>query len=283
MPAIARRLPPPLPALAVPHEGCRLPVPSLGRRLEPGADLGRAWRLLAVERPALEEALDRLGHGQPAAGQGRVERHDAVPAQPEHHRRRLVTGELVPHQQHPQRRERLGQGAAQRQALLPHACHSARVAAGSLGPAPAGNAATISATVSFSQPCRTMFVQRAAGWLNAHLPRRRMEQGQDLERAPADVLMRLRRGPALRPSAAAGMGNGLKGPGLVLAPDRQPRPGIELVEARSISFFFAAASPSLTATVPPPCLPLRMTTPVEHQVRRRCQLRPAAWSVCQMV
>src|SRR6476659_2745744 len=77
--------PPPLPALAVPDERRGLPVPAPRRLLEPGADLGRAPRLLPVERPALEDALDRLGHVQPAAAQGRVERHDAVPAQPQHH------------------------------------------------------------------------------------------------------------------------------------------------------------------------------------------------------
>src|SRR6478609_8640285 len=75
--------PPSLPALAVPGEGRGLPVPVAGRLLEPGADLGRAARLLPVERPALEDALDRFGHVQPAAAQGRVERHDAVPAQPQ--------------------------------------------------------------------------------------------------------------------------------------------------------------------------------------------------------
>src|SRR4051794_34180720 len=59
--------PPPPPALAVPDEGRGLPVPVAGRLLEPGADLGRAPRLLPLERPALEDALDRFGHVQPAA------------------------------------------------------------------------------------------------------------------------------------------------------------------------------------------------------------------------
>src|SRR3954454_16684998 len=82
--------PTPLAALAVPDEGRGLPVPVAGRPLEPGADLGRAPRLLPVEIPALEDALDRLGHVHPAAAQGRAERHDAVPAQPRHHPGRLV-------------------------------------------------------------------------------------------------------------------------------------------------------------------------------------------------
>src|SRR3954462_4106060 len=89
--------PPPLPALAVPDERRGLPVPVAGRLLEPGADLGRAPRLLPVESAPLEDALDRFGHVQPAAAQRRVERHDAVTAQPEHHPGRLVAGEGGPH------------------------------------------------------------------------------------------------------------------------------------------------------------------------------------------
>src|SRR3954453_15036279 len=70
--------PPPLPALAVPDERRGLPVPVAGRLLEPGADLGRAPRLLPVESAPLEDALDRFGHVQPAAARRRVERHEAV-------------------------------------------------------------------------------------------------------------------------------------------------------------------------------------------------------------
>jgi hypothetical protein len=65
--AIAGVPAPPLAALAMPHEGRGLPISMPGRLLEPGADLGRALRLLPLERPALEKALNRLGHVQPAA------------------------------------------------------------------------------------------------------------------------------------------------------------------------------------------------------------------------
>jgi hypothetical protein len=62
--SIAGSHPPPLPALAVPEEGRGLPVPGLGGLLKPSADLGRAPRVLAVERASLEDALDGLGHVQ---------------------------------------------------------------------------------------------------------------------------------------------------------------------------------------------------------------------------
>src|SRR5215211_2903552 len=88
--SVAGSLAPSLPALAVPEEGRGLPVPGLRGLLEPGADLGRAPRVLAVERAPLEDALDGLDHVQPAAAERRVEWHDAVPAQPGHHLGRLV-------------------------------------------------------------------------------------------------------------------------------------------------------------------------------------------------
>src|SRR4051794_16962017 len=154
--------PPPLPALAVPDERRGLPAPVAGRLLEPGADLGRAPRLLPVESAPLEDARDRFGHVQPAAAQRRVERHDAVPAQPQHPLGRLVAGEVVPHQQDPQRGSRSGRVKGTARPCC-QASQRARVAAGSLAAAPAGSAATTAPGVSFSQPCRTAFVPRVAG------------------------------------------------------------------------------------------------------------------------
>jgi hypothetical protein len=91
-----------LPALAVPDKRRGLPVPVPGRLLEPGANLRRTLRLLPIQRPPLEQALDRFGHVQPTATQRGVERHDAVPAQPQHHLGRFVAGQVVPNQQNPQ-------------------------------------------------------------------------------------------------------------------------------------------------------------------------------------
>ena len=62
------------------------------------------------QRAAFENALNGLRHVQPAASEGRVERHDAVLTQPDHHLRTLVTSEIVPHQQDTQRGQVFGQG-----------------------------------------------------------------------------------------------------------------------------------------------------------------------------
>src|ERR671928_180326 len=90
--SIAALLLPSLAAFAVPEEGRGLPVPGLRRLLEPGADLRWVLRVLAVERAPLEDALDGLGHVQPAATERRVERHDAVLAGPDPPPRRCVGG-----------------------------------------------------------------------------------------------------------------------------------------------------------------------------------------------
>src|SRR3712207_7937454 len=104
-----------------PPRSTLFPYTTLFRSLEPGADLGGAPRVLPVEGATLEDALDGLGHVEPAAAERGVERHGAVPAEPEHHLGALVAGEVVPHQQEAQRRQRLGRGEALRQPLLPEA------------------------------------------------------------------------------------------------------------------------------------------------------------------
>src|SRR3954465_15501653 len=107
-----------------------------------------------------------------------------------------------------------------------------------------------------------------------------MEQGQDLGRAAADVFVRLGGRVFARLPGYAGMRHGLKRPGLVLAPDRQTKLGAEHVGSLDQPLF-TAASGSLTRTTP--CLRLRITTPVSHQVRLFCQLRPASCRVRQIV
>src|SRR3954452_5887807 len=81
---------PPLPAFAVPHKRGWLLIPVPRGLLKPGPDLVWAMRMLSVERPPLEHALDRLRHVEPAAAHGRSKRHDALRAQPQHQVGRLV-------------------------------------------------------------------------------------------------------------------------------------------------------------------------------------------------
>src|SRR3954465_2203901 len=103
---------------------------------------------------------------------------------------------------------------------------------------------------------------------------------QGLGGAAADVFMRLGGRVLARLPGYAGMRHGLKRPRLVLAPDRQPQLGAEHVGSLDQPLF-TAASGSLTRTTP--CLRWRITTPVSHQVRLFCQLRPASCRVRQIV
>src|SRR3954447_12887911 len=107
-----------------------------------------------------------------------------------------------------------------------------------------------------------------------------MEQGQDLGRAAPDGFVRLLGRVVARLPGWAGMRHGLKRPGLVLTPDREPKLGAQRVGLLD-QLFWARASGSLTRTTP--CLRLRITTPVSHQVRLFCQLRPPACKVRQIV
>ena len=153
---------PPLPAFAVPHKRRRLLIPGPRRLLKPASDLRGAVRMLTVERPALEHALDRLGHVEPAAAHGRVERHDPVRAQPQHQVGCLVASQIVPHQQQPSG----GRSSGRVKGLFRPACHTAQaacVAAGSSDACGTGNTARMSLRRSRSHGCRTALVLRAAG------------------------------------------------------------------------------------------------------------------------
>ena len=107
-----------------------------------------------------------------------------------------------------------------------------------------------------------------------------MEQGQDLGCATPDVFVRLLGRVFARLPRHTGMWHGLKRPGLVLAPDRQPQLGAQRISLLDQPLF-TAASGSTRVTVP--CLRRRVTTPVWHHVRLFCQLRPAACRVRQIV
>src|SRR3954463_6430049 len=99
----------------------------------------------------------------------------------------------------------------------------------------------------------------AGGWLQPHLARSRMKQGQDLGCAAADVFVRLLGRVFARLPRHPGMGHGLEGAGLVLTPDREPK-----LRAQRVGLLdqplFTAASGSLTRTTP--CLRLRIAMPV---------------------
>src|SRR5215203_2363826 len=68
----ATRSAPPLPAFAVPDKRRGLLIPAPRGLLKPAPDLVWAVRVLSVQRPALEHALNRLRHIEPAAAHGCV-------------------------------------------------------------------------------------------------------------------------------------------------------------------------------------------------------------------
>src|SRR4051794_35497819 len=108
-----------------------------------------------------------------------------------------------------------------------------------------------------------------------------MEQGQDLGRAVAGIFVRLRGGLTVwAPTAAPGR-HGLERASLILAPPRQAKANALRVGPLDQPPF-TAASGSVTRTRPP-CLRLRTTTPVSHQVRLFCQPKPAACKVRPIV
>ena len=194
-----------------------MPVPRFGGLLEPSANLCWALRMLAVERAALEDALDGFGHVQPAAAERGVERHDAMLAKPEHHPDALVAGQVIPDEEHAQRRQIGRQGEALRQAILPSL--------------PCGTGQRRSGWRSgwrhrrqdhlelFLEPAMQDGVGATADRLEVYLSRRGMEQSQDLAGATSDILVWLGRGVALRLPAAARLRYGLEQTSLVLAPD----------------------------------------------------------------
>ena len=107
-----------------------------------------------------------------------------------------------------------------------------------------------------------------------------MEQGQDLGCAAAHIFVRLGGRVFARLPRHTRMRHGLKRPRLVLTPDREPKLCAQRVGLLD-QLFLARASGSLTRTTP--CLRRRIATPVSHQVRLFCQLRPLACSVRQIV
>jgi hypothetical protein len=267
------------PAAAMPAERRGLLVPGPRGLLEPGADLdGTAW-VLPGQGTALENALDRFGHVEPAAAERGVERHDAVLAQPDHHLGALVAGKIVPHEQQTQWRQMLGQGEAFRQSVLPALPRGTN--RGGLDRLRRGGQRGDDCGQGLLEPAMQDRVRAPADRLDIHLPGRRLKQGQELACAAPDILMGLGGGAPVRLPGTSGMRHRLERPGLVFAPNRQAKRGGERVGSLDQPLF-ATASGSVTVTGPPR-LRLRTTAPVSHQVRLFCQPKPASCRVRPIV
>src|SRR5215213_8616862 len=261
-------------ALAVPGEGSRVGVPAARGRLEPVDDVVRGGRCLSGERATDEDALDRLGHVEPGAAQRGIQRHDAVLDQPQHQTRGLMAGQIVEDQQQTQGRQAFGQGEPDGEAVLP-----AR-------PGRTVLRLRLGGRLRQRRPQRRQLglepgVQDRVGGardaLDAEQPGRRLEQGQQLGRAVAGVLVGIAGRAGRRAPLAPGLGNRLVRSGLILGPDRQVGLGIGLLDQP----LFTVASGSWTATSP--ALRRRRASPVWHHERSRCQPRSASCSTHQMV
>jgi len=224
-------------ALASPDEGCGIGIPAACGRFEPVDEVVGTRRGLSGESAADEDALDRLGHVQPGAAQGRIQRHDSVCDQPEDQARRLVASEVVQHQQHLQRWQVFRQGEPDGESCLP--ALPGRAALG-FGLARWRRQSRQDRRHFRLQPGVQDRVGCARHARGADLTRGRVEQGEQFGGALAEVLMgkagrtgrRLPVGPRLR--------NRLIRPRLILGPDRQRRLGIGLFDQP----LFAVASGS---------------------------------------
>ena len=85
-------------AFAFPDKRCGVSVPSSGCVLEGVDYLLRALGVCSCNRSILENTLNRLGHIQPAAPQRGVERDHTMFVQPFDQLVRLVSRQIIPHQ-----------------------------------------------------------------------------------------------------------------------------------------------------------------------------------------
>jgi len=186
-------------ALAGPGEGRGGLIPAGDGVVEPADQCRLRLRVLAGQGARDEDALERPGHVQPRAGARRVAWHDPVLEEPVHHRPAGVPGQIVPDEQEPQRRQWLarrmaepGRPLAQRRPVLRRR-H---------GRAPVQDLRGLALEPGMAH--RIRHVRRP---LRPDLARRRAEEGQQLDRPAAHVLVRLahrhpRRLPA-RPGVVA--------------------------------------------------------------------------------
>ncbi len=250
-------------------------IPSSCCGFQPLDDLCRTCGALPGQSTANQDALNRLRHIQPTACNRRIERHHALLHQPMHQFQRLVPTQIVQHQQHPQRWQRLPQRPFHAESFLPvlpdrsifcrwqRCCHRQSVQHFEEG---------------LLQPWMQHGIRAARDPTNPDVTAGRVKEDQQLGRSSADILVWQARGLALGLPGAPRMSNGLIGSGFILNPHRQAT----RFKIRALNqFFFASASGSRTTTTP--AFRTRLAVPVSHQVRFRCHVRPASCKTDRMV
>lgn len=245
MPALPTALPPGG-AFATPHEGRRFTVPALGRGFQGIDDLLRRFGRLPSQGSTHDNALDGFGHVQPGTTQGRIQRHDPMFNEPQNHIRCMVTGQIIPDQQHAQRWQGGGQGQGLPQAVLPDLPQGGlrrRITSG-WGWQSGQNRRTLRL-----EPGMQDRIGGAGHPLDPHGTGARMKQGQHFRRAIADVLVRLADGLPTGLPTGARIGLGLVRPRFILIPDRQAQLFAQRIGVFN-QFFFASVSGSTTVTAP---------------------------------
>lgn len=234
--------------------------------------------MLSIQRPPLEDALDGLRHVEPAAPNRRVEHHHAMREQPEHEVRRVVADQVVPDQQHTERRQDGWEGDLDLQAFLP--ARPARAVGVGIADRSRVGQRRKQRRQFLLEPGMQDRVGTGRDALDAHHSSGRAEQRQAFGRPVAQVFVRLVDRVLLRFPCRAGIRDRLKRARLVLADE-----GDSLCLGFAIRLLnqplFASASGSWTVTTP--CFRLRSALPVGHQVRVRCQLHPASLSTRQIM
>ncbi len=170
--------------------------------------------MVPLECATDEDTLDGLSHVEPGATERAVERHDAVVEQPADDRPAQVAGQVVPDQEEPQRWQRLGRLVAEPGRPT---CQGWPLV---LGKRQGGQTREHLGQFGL-EPGVQHGVRRLGDAFRADFAGRGTEQGQQLGRPAADVLVGLERWLADPRPGCARLWDGLVRTGLILAPDGQ--------------------------------------------------------------
>jgi len=110
---------PPLLSPATPDKRGRIGIPTPRRCLEPLNNRRHRPGIGPLKGPALDNALDRLGHIEPTAAQRGIQDENALLITPIHPLDGLVSGQIIHHQQQSQGRRVGPQAERERETRLP--------------------------------------------------------------------------------------------------------------------------------------------------------------------
>jgi len=260
------------------RQTARRPPQPGGRRFQRGDDRADVLGGRVGEAAPDQDARHGLRHVQPGAAERGVQRHDPVVHQPAHERRCCVSGDVVEHQQHAERRQFRAQGERPGEPLLP--TPPARPVL--LGREDRGRRQRGQDRLERRfEPAVQDDIGARGNAADANLAGARMDERQQLRCTVADVLVRVAGRLLCGAPLLAGQRDGLERACLVLGPDGESQLLLGGPVRRRDQFLLRAASTSSIATTP--ALRLRRTRPGVHELRSCCHESPAACSACQLV